>query len=136
MGGRHYEGGTWLCASALVFVFLASATFAQTPASSVTFTSPATGALGTNLQTRDQVSAYAYPDFCSTVDGSTDNTTCLTAALAATGLTFSALEVPAVGTTTVVRGHDDYHGRVRRGCPGKRRSTAVSNSGAGKLICA
>ena len=68
----------------------------------VSFTSPATGAVMTNLQARGQISAYAYPDFCATVDGSTDNTTCLTAGLAATGLNFSTLELPALGTTTAV----------------------------------
>lgn len=52
-------------------------------------------------QSREQISAYAYPDFCATVDGgTTDNTTCLMSALTATGLYFGTLELPALSPCT------------------------------------
>jgi hypothetical protein len=67
-----------------------------------TFTNAGTGAMLNPLATRLQTSGYAYPDFCPTVDGGviTNNTGCLTNALAALGTSFGVLEIPAIGTTT------------------------------------
>jgi len=89
----------------LVLVLLRPTLAQTTPASSVTFTALGTGAQATDLQTRDQIVGYAYPDFCSTVNGGPplggqDNTTGLVNALAAVGTSFGVLEIPAVGTTT------------------------------------
>jgi hypothetical protein len=71
---------------------------AQTNESGVNFVPPtnwSSPAGAQQNQLREQISAYAYPDFCATIDGSTDNTTCLTDALNATGLYFSTLELPS-----------------------------------------
>jgi hypothetical protein len=54
------------------------------------------------LAVRLQTSGYAYPDFCTVVDGTVfhDNTPCLTSALGALGTSFGVLEIPAPGATT------------------------------------
>ena len=67
-----------------------------------TFTNNGAGAMLNPLATRLQPSGYAYPDFCPTVDGGviTNNTGCLSNALAALGTSFGVLEIPAIGTTT------------------------------------
>jgi hypothetical protein len=92
----------------ILLLALASAAWAQTDETMVNFIPPSTwsgaATAGPN-QNRAQVSAYAYPDFCATVDGgmTTDNTTCLMNALNATGRYFSTLEVPSLppcGTCT------------------------------------
>jgi hypothetical protein len=80
-------------------LFLPQALLAQE--STVNFTPPPAWSSSVSPygnQTRLQVSAYAYPDFCAVVDGTSanDNTASLATALAATGLYFSTLEIPAL----------------------------------------
>jgi hypothetical protein len=59
-------------------------------------------------QNREPLSAYAYPDFCPTVDGATPNNTCLNSAVAGLGLNFGVLEVPPVNPSGTVATNANY----------------------------